>query len=118
MTIAFPAYHTVRIEPEFAPGVMQRAAQKAVMALGWPLKSSSGTQLQVRSSLRFTWFCEVISIDFAPDGSVVVTSRSGMPTRCLDWGKNRRNAETLVHMMREIVQHEQAEDQQQSMAQQ
>jgi hypothetical protein len=108
MAFAFPAYHTERLTPDFATERIQYLAHRAIAALGWPMMSSTRTQLRAKTALYFAFLGEVVTVDFEPDGGLRVESRSGMRTRCLDWGKNRRNVEAFVAVLKDMAGQEEA----------
>src|SRR6185295_18799137 len=96
MAFGFPAYHTESCTPKPADGDVKTAVKEAIERLSWKIKEETSDEIKASTSINFWSWGEKVTIEFDPDGSVVITSKCSMPTQCIDWGKNKRNVQKLI----------------------
>lgn len=95
MTFSFPAFHE-----QILPGAHSiEAVEAALRKVGWQNIQRQGDTVICRIGMNLYSFGETLDIVLAP-GYAVLRSACILPTQCLDWGKNRRNIEKLVAILR------------------
>jgi hypothetical protein len=95
MTFAFPAFHE-----HILPGAHTvEAVEAAMRKAGWQDIRRHGSTVIAKVGLNLFSFGETVAITLAP-GHAVFRSTCILATQCLDWGKNRRNIDTLLAALR------------------
>ena len=65
--------------------------------------SNGGVCFQVKHGMSFTSWGENITVALSPAGtdqtSVLVRSECALPTQIFDWGKNRKNVDSLIQYL-------------------
>lgn len=102
MAFGFPAYHTERCSVSTATADLRKAARETLFALSWSVREETHERIVGSTSINIRSWGEKVFIQFLPDNSISVTSKSALPTTCFDWGKNKDN---VVKFMAEFSKH-------------
>lgn len=78
--------------------------EQAISQLGLQVKSNDNTgKIIAKSRLSFFSWGEIITIELSKFSSlteVTISSRCRLATQIVDWGKNRRNVQSIVDLIR------------------
>jgi len=95
MTFGFPAHFADSRPSHLQHEELVLLVRAALNELGWPHEFASRSEVRAStSSIRVLG--EVLKIEILPDGVVMVESKCGLPTQCLDWGQNKRNVRRFI----------------------
>ena len=91
MTFAFPAFH----EATVAKAHTAESIEAAMRRVGWNSIQQTTEGVSCAVPLTIWSFGERVLVT-REEGRIVLRSSCVLPTQCMDWGKNRRNIQSLV----------------------
>jgi hypothetical protein len=95
MTFGFPAHFADSRPSQLQHEELVCLVRAALDELGWRYEFASRSEVRAStSSLKVLG--EILRIEILPDGVVMVESKCGLPSQCLDWGKNKRNVQRFI----------------------
>jgi len=95
MTFGFPARFADSRQSQLQHEELVGLVRAALDELGWRYEFVSRSEVRARTSLVRV-LGEILKIEILPDGVVMVESKCGLPTQCLDWGTNKRNVRRFI----------------------
>lgn len=90
MAAGFPAYHTERVQLDQQID-WRLIIEAAARQVGWRVGPWNGDHLNTTTGASMSSWGENVTFDISPEGVLTVTSKCGMTTQFIDWGKNKRN---------------------------
>jgi hypothetical protein len=96
MSFGFPASHTRITHLDAGSDKIPEIILEALENLGWSITSTRPKYIAAKVGVTLLSWGEKIKVRFRPDGTVSVTSKCALFTQCVDWGKNKKNVDTLI----------------------
>jgi len=97
MSIGFPAYHIQRLN--LRDTNLRASVSAGLGQTGWTVLETTKHSIRAKIGINIWSFGETIQITFIDDETIEIHSKSRMPTQMFDWGKNKRNVDTLVNLI-------------------
>ncbi len=104
MSFGFPAYHEENVT---LPGPVTHdwiAYGCAQAGFSRPFYSTHGAVWRCSSSISLASWGEEIAITWLAPNALHVRSQCGMPTQCVDWGRNASNVRKFVTTLQNAMQ--------------
>lgn len=95
MAFGFPARHIEEFAAPISDMQFRMQVGPKLNALGWPLYYQGIDRVEVGTLAGMASWGEEVTIEFLPPDRMRVTSKCKMSTQCFDWGKNKKNVETV-----------------------
>src|SRR3954466_9572393 len=100
MTFGFPAHHTEVAEIDVERAVACEAICQAFDELGWHYQLIDVDTYHALVKMSGQSWGEEFEVSLTDPGHIKVVSTCRLITQCLDFGKNRRNAEQFLATFR------------------
>ena len=97
MAIGFPAYHIQRLN--LRDTNLRVSVSAALEQTGWTVLETTKHSIRAKIGINLLTFGETIRITFIDDKTIEIHSKCRLPTQIFDWGKNKRNVNTLVNLI-------------------
>mgnify|MGYP001219223479 FL=1 len=97
MAIGFPAYHIQRLN--LRDTNLRVSVSAALEQTGWTVLETTKHSIRAKIGINLWTFGETIQITFIDDKTIEIHSKCRLPTQIFDWGKNKRNVNTLVNLI-------------------
>ena len=97
MSIGFPAYHIQRLNLRNTN--LRESVSAGLGQTGWTVLETTKHSIRAKIGINLWTFGETIQITFIDDETIEIHSKCRWPTQMFDWGKNKRNVNTLVNLI-------------------
>ena len=97
MSIGFPAYHIQRLNLRNTN--LRESVSAGLGQTGWTVLETTKHSIRAKIGINLWTVGETIQITFIDDETIEIHSKCRWPTQIFDWGKNKRNVNTLVNLI-------------------